>query len=431
MAWANSTIGELCDMGGGEVKTGPFGSQLHQSDYEETGVPVVMPKDIIEGGISEVSIARVGQCHIERLSQHQLSIGDIVYGRRGDIGRQALVKINNEGWLCGTGCLRITLGDAPVTPDFLHLYLRRCDVIDWIAKQAVGATMPNLNTAILRSIPVRYPREKSEQEKIVNAIAIYDDLIENNNRRITILEEMAQSLYHEWFVKFRFPGHDQSAGEPVEITTNDPEGASATDGTSQNTKLIDSPLGKNPEGWEYRKLGELVNFKRDSVRKGKLEKPTPYMGLEHFPRKSIALSKWETVAEIGSSKLVFKKGDILFGKIRPYFHKVGVAQVDGICSSDTFVLEPVSEELHGLLVMTIFSDDFVAHAVQTSQGTKMPRANWEVLKNYPVALPSEPLLSEYSGLSGSVFNYIDNLGGRNRNLAMQRDMMISRLMSLK
>ncbi|MGD9663578.1 MAG: restriction endonuclease subunit S, partial [Porticoccaceae bacterium] len=122
MAWVDSTLGEICDVGGGEIKTGPFGSQLHQSDYEEVGTPVVMPKDIIEGRIEEAGIARVGASHVERLTQHKLKLGDIVYGRRGDIGRQALVRHENIGWLCGTGCLKITLGcQSPIDSRYLHL----------------------------------------------------------------------------------------------------------------------------------------------------------------------------------------------------------------------------------------------------------------------------------------------------------------------
>ena len=96
------------------MQTGPFGSQLHQSDYQESGVPVIMPADILDGKIDLTRIARVSESHVDRLKRHKLSKGDIVYGRRGDIGRQALIRDENTGWLCGTGCLRVTLGDAAV-----------------------------------------------------------------------------------------------------------------------------------------------------------------------------------------------------------------------------------------------------------------------------------------------------------------------------
>jgi len=102
--WIRKTIGEICDDGGGEVKTGPFGSQLHQSDYQESGTPVVMPADIIDGKIDESRIARVSESHVNRLHKHKLSKGDIVYGRRGDIGRQALIIDKNVGCVEQDAC---------------------------------------------------------------------------------------------------------------------------------------------------------------------------------------------------------------------------------------------------------------------------------------------------------------------------------------
>lgn len=217
--WIVKTIGEICDLGNGKVQTGPFGSQLHQSDYQEEGYPFVMPKDIINGKIDESSIARVSINHVERLSKHKLSLGDIIYGRRGDIGRQALVRQENVGWLCGSGCLRISLGNAPIDSTFLHLYLQLPEVMSWVENQAIGATMPNLNTTILRSVPVRYPESVYHQQQIVAIVSTYDDLIENNDRRIALLEKMAEEIYREWFVRLRFPGW-----EAIEFHKGIPEG---------------------------------------------------------------------------------------------------------------------------------------------------------------------------------------------------------------
>jgi len=147
--WKETTLGDVCNEVDGIIQTGPFGSQLHQSDYSDVGIPVVMPKDIIEGRIASDTVARVSTEHIERLSRHKLRSGDIVYGRRGDIGRQALIRPEQAGWMCGTGCLRLSFGDKVLDPLFLHYYLRQDDVVSWITNQAVGATMPNLNTGIL------------------------------------------------------------------------------------------------------------------------------------------------------------------------------------------------------------------------------------------------------------------------------------------
>lgn len=229
-------MGNICNEVRGVIQTGPFGSQLHESDYSQDGVPVVMPKDIIDGKIQTDDIARVSEEHVVRLQKHKLKSGDIVYGRRGDIGRQALIGKEQEGWLCGTGCLKISLGDKIVNPKFLHYYLRDEEVIKWIFNQAIGATMPNLNTAILRSVPVRIP-DISIQKYIASVLSNYDDLIENNTQRIQILEQMAQAIYTEWFVYFRFPGH-----EKIKV---------ADGGTD---------FGKIPVGWEVKSITKFECF---------------------------------------------------------------------------------------------------------------------------------------------------------------------------
>lgn len=247
--WREATLGEVCDEVDGLIQTGPFGSQLHQSDYSDEGIPVVMPKDIVEGRISPDTVARVSTEHVKRLSRHKLATGDIVYGRRGDIGRQALIRSGQAGWLCGTGCLRLSLGDSVIDSLFLHYYLQQNEVVEWIANQAVGATMPNLNTAILRSVPVRFP-PLLVQRCIASILSAYDELIENSQRRIKILEAMARALYREWFVDFRFPGHDHPAGQPDGTAAGRPAGASARDGANQHVPLVPSSLGEIPQGWE-------------------------------------------------------------------------------------------------------------------------------------------------------------------------------------
>ena len=193
-----------------------------------------MPKDILDGKVSERSIARISDEHIARLAHHKLRTGDIVFGRRGDIGRQALVTNRESGWLCGTGCLRITLGDSQLDPAYLHYYLRDEAVVEGIAQLAIGATMPNLNTAILRGIPIRFP-PLAVQRGIATTLSAYDDLIENNTRRIAILEEMARRIYEEWFVRFRFPGHE-------------------------GVRMVESELGLVPATWRACLLGDEIEL---------------------------------------------------------------------------------------------------------------------------------------------------------------------------
>ena len=227
MKWEIAKLGDISK----NIQTGPFGSQLHQSDYSECGIPVVMPKDLVGGKISEESIARVDKTHVERLCRHKIEVGDILYSRRGDVGRCAHVTKKEEGWLCGTGCLRVTIDSEKADSRFVFFQLQHPDTVGWVEKHAVGATMLNLNTTILSSVPIRLPALEI-QKRIADILSAYDDLIENNQKQIKLLEEAAQRLYKEWFVDLRFPGHE-------------------------NTKIVDGI----PEGWRISSIYDVFDIK--------------------------------------------------------------------------------------------------------------------------------------------------------------------------
>ena len=214
MSWEKVTLGSISE----NIQTGPFGSQLHQSDYSENGIPVVMPKDMVGGHISEASIARVSESHVNRLNRHVINVGDILYSRRGDVGRCALATEKEQGWLCGTGCLKVTIDKKKANAKFVFYQLQKSETVGWVEKHAVGATMLNLNTSILSDVPIEVP-ELEKQDKIVGILSAYDDLIENSQKQIKLLEEVAQRLYKEWFIDLRFPGH-----ETTPIINGIPEG---------------------------------------------------------------------------------------------------------------------------------------------------------------------------------------------------------------
>ncbi len=266
-----------------------------------------------------------------------------------------------------------------------------------------GATQDNLSIDKLISFPLAVPAVKV-QNRIGSILSTYDDLIENNSKRIKVLEEMARLLYREWFVHLRFPGH-------------------------KGVKLRGSPAGEAPEGWTAYRLGDVVDELRDAVDPTAIDPTTPYFGLEHLPRRSIALGAWGTAQEVQSTKLRVRVGDILFGKIRPYFHKVGVAPIDAVCSSDAIVMRPKESSHFGTVLCCVSSDDFVAHATQSSQGTKMPRASWDVLRKYPLWLPPPALLQQFNKMIITSVDLIQGLVLKNRCLVAARDLLLPRLLS--
>lgn len=181
--WRRATLGELCDeVPGASVQTGPFGSQLHQHDYKAEGVPVVMPQDIVGDRIRHDRIAFVDEATAARLDRHALQPLDIVFPRRGDIAKRALVEAHQAGYLCGTGCLKISLPLAPLHPLVLYFQLADPSMVKWIEGQAVGATMLNLSATILKSVSCLVPSADAQARfvEIVSDIRCQIDFIERS-----------------------------------------------------------------------------------------------------------------------------------------------------------------------------------------------------------------------------------------------------------
>lgn len=183
--WSLRELADLCVDGDG-IQTGPFGSQLHQSDYTEDGVPVVMPRELAGNRISTEGIARVPEEVVNRLSRHKLRIGDTVYGRRGDIGRRAFIGHRENGWICGTGCLRLRPNSLKVAPRYLFDALGSPQTEGTIIARAKGATMPNLNASIMKSIFVLIP-SRSLQD-------IYVDIVNPTENALTNLGAQNERL---------------------------------------------------------------------------------------------------------------------------------------------------------------------------------------------------------------------------------------------
>lgn len=225
-----TTIGAICDQFEGEVQTGPFGSQLHASDYSDEGIPVVMPQDMVEGKISCKNVARVNAAHVNRLSQHQLQNGDIVFSRRGDVSRFAVVTSLEEGWLCGTGSIRIRLNCPDIDVGYLRHFLLQDTVGNWLRYHAKGVTMPNLNTTIVRAIPFAYPL-LNEQRRIAAILDKADALRRKRKHALELFGSLTQSMFVEMF------GDERNS--PFEVKSLDGITDQITDGAHFTPTYVD------------------------------------------------------------------------------------------------------------------------------------------------------------------------------------------------
>jgi type I restriction enzyme, S subunit len=180
-----------------DVQTGPFGSQLHADEYVEGGWPIVNPANISDGSIIADEAMTITDETRKRLSRHILQPGDVVFGRRGELGRSALVTAATAGWVCGTGSLRIRFRDDEFDSAYLSEFLRLPALKHYFLSTSVGSTMDNLNTSILLNMPLLIP-PRSEQEDIANRVAslreAHTGLNALTGKRQSLLRERKQAL---------------------------------------------------------------------------------------------------------------------------------------------------------------------------------------------------------------------------------------------
>src|SRR5690606_32359583 len=151
-----------------EMQTGPFGSQLHAEDYVEDGIPLINPAHMINGRIVPDQKVTVDEKTWQRLSRHQLKSGDLIFARRGELGRCAVVTKEQEGWLCGTGSLKAKLNDR-LEPAYSYLLITSEGVVAELSLESKGSTMDNLNTESLGRVRLPIP-PREEQQKIIEYV---------------------------------------------------------------------------------------------------------------------------------------------------------------------------------------------------------------------------------------------------------------------
>ena len=218
------------------IITGPFGSQLHMSDYVDVGIPVIMPQNISDRRVTSKDIAYITEEDFERLKKYATQENDLIYARRGDVEKHAFIG-SSQKMLCGTGCLRIRVKSDSVFPLYLSFYLSRPETRRWISTHAVGSNMPNLNVGILEKVPIELP-EYSIQTRIAEFLQRIDQKIENNNRINDNLQRQLKLLYDYWFTQFDFP---DETGRPYRTSG----------GKMQTDPTLRRPI---PVGWEVETL---------------------------------------------------------------------------------------------------------------------------------------------------------------------------------
>ena len=304
---------------------------------------------------------------------------------------------------------------------WLYYFLRSPQGQILIEERKKGSTQQYVSLTELRKLPISYPDDSSVMRRIVEDLSRIDDRITLLRETNTTLEAIAQALFKSWFIDFD-PVHAKMQGRA-------PEGMDeATSGLFPDS-FEESELGAVPTGWKIGVLSDIAKTVKKQLSPTDLHAGLNYVGLEHIPRKSLSLVDWDDASGLESAKAAFRKGDVLFGKLRPYFHKVVIAPFDGVCSTDILVCQPTKPSYRGISAQHLFSEELIAYADRLSNGAKMPRVNWGDLAAYQVVLPTEVVSDAFSNAIDPLIERIIHNVHEAKTLASLRNTLLPRLIS--
>ena len=263
--------------------------------------------------------------------------------------------------------------------------------------------------------------EKNIRDKIGNLHSCLRRKLVTNKKITEYCSGYISYLYRSWFIDF----------DPVKAKAKGklPYGMGENTAALFPDTLEDSEIGPIPTGWAVGTIHDIAKQRKDTVRPDDFGDMTPYIGLEHMPRKSIALTEWGGSAGLDSNKFRFGKRDILFGKLRPYFHKVGPAPLDGVCSTDILVIQPIDDELGGFLLPILSSENFVNFVSGISEGVGLPRTKWDHFKLYKIALPPAEIIEKFTSIVRPLLDNIESSIYESKELNYVRDELLPELMS--
>ena len=402
MSWEKVKLGEISFC----IQPGPFGSQLHNSDYAHEGTPIIMPKDMVDGHIRHTGLIRVPEEHVARLQRHQVCAGNLMVARKGDVRKCVYITENENGWLTGSDCLKVALNENVCFPKYIYYQLRSPYIGRWLEQISIGATMPSINTGLLSGIEMYLPSLEI-QRRIADILSAYDDLIENNRKQIKLLEEAAQRLYKEWFVDLRFPGH-------------------------VHTKITDGV----PEGWESCILDDVIEFDpKVRLDKDRVKQCVPMSALS---TSSMVLDMNEISETTSNSGSKFQNGDTLLARITPCLENGKTAFVHGIESDEgavgsTEYIVMRSKQLNPYMVYLLSrTNGFRQSAINSMSGSDgRQRVKADKLKSLAYLRPPIGLVHSFEQKVAPVFGMVFTLNKQVFAATQARDRLVPKLMSGK
>ena len=409
--WSNQRLADVVELiGGGTPKR-------NHSDYWGGDIPWLSVRDFNNDNryvySTEETITEEG---VKNSSTKILSPGQIIISARGTVG--ALAQLVRP-MAFNQSCYGINAKDGTFN-DYLFYLLKH--TVANLQRITHGAVFDTITRETFQHVEIALP-SLPEQRAIAHILGSLDDKIELNRQMAQTLESIARAIFKSWFVDF----------DPVKakMEGKQPEGMSEEVSALFPDKFVESKLGMIPEGWASGKFSDISENIRINIRKDAINPNDCYIGLEHIPRKSLFLNNWGIGADVTSNKHRFLRYDLLFGKLRPYFHKIIIAPFNGICSTDILVIRSLEPHWYSLMTLGLSQESVVDNVTNQSEGTRMPRTNWNQVGSQPIVIPSKKVAIAFDALILPMLQRVVEMAHENRHLSELRDTQLPRLISGK
>ena len=393
--WEEVEFGEI-------VEDSAFGPRFSGEMYADDGnIATLRTTDMSEDGkisYEQMPFARLDEL---RFSKHFLQKGDLVISRSGRIGTTAVFDQFDAPVLPGAFCIRFRLKDN-AHPYFFRYFFNSSVGQQLILSIAQGAAQQNISSSNMLKLHVPLP-PVSVQDSITDTLLTYDHLIDNNNRRIALLEESVHLLYREWFVHLRFLGCDQ-------------------------VKVVDGV----PEGWKKVELSELASVNQKSIAKRSAPENIQYVDISSVSTGSINEIQPLRFADAPSrAQRVVQHGDVIWSMVRPgrRSYSLVLHPPENLIASTGFAVLTPEKVPSSFLYSALTMDFFVGHLENVATGAAYPAVKPKDFEAFQILCPSETLLRKFDEYALSVHEQIHNLKMQNQKLREARDRLLPRLMN--
>ncbi len=355
-----------------------------------------------------------------KYSRTRLRGGEVLLTVVGSVGQVVVVPSQ----LAGFNVARAVAVIHPlphIEPHWIAICLRSPLSQHLLGSRANTTVQTTINLKDVRALPIPLPPE-TERRVISEFVGAIDDRISLLRETNATLEAIAQALFKSWFVDF----------DPVraKMEGRAPEGMDEATAALFPDGLEESELGLMPSGWRVGALGDVLKLRNERVQPSTETATLPYVPIESISARVPFLEEFKSGEHANSSLTMFRKGDVLFGAMRPYFHKVCSAPFDGVTRTTVFTLMPVTLNASAFALFQAFQDSTVDFATQHSEGSTIPYAKWKnSFERMPLVVPTVSVQVAFSDVVSSFVDRANSNVLQAQTLATLRDTLLPRLIS--